>query len=255
MHVARWFAGLIGGCLMLAGLILTSAVVPVTAQDITTITPTVDPTYAAIYATYAPALDGRDSHDLRIAYLIAGDVPADSVVAPEEMQAATGALAVHTWDDFIALNNTQPFQVIMIHASMLETVEAEWLATAYRDGIIIVGISLRAAQLAALVNDQCVQVNDTDLLDYVDNTWVYFRYVIRIEDEANRELLHRVNLEDCALKRSGILNGRGVFVLVHGTTRSTVYSQRDLIYLGITLTFDSIRINPAASPAGTPSKG
>ncbi len=233
MHVARWFAGLIGGCLMLAGLILTAAVVPITAQDATPLTPTVDPTYAAIYATYASALDGRDSHDLRIAYLVAADVPANSVVAPERMQAATGALAVHTWDDFIALNNAQPFQVIMIHASMLETVEAEWLATAYRDGIIIVGISLRAAQLAALLDDSCIRVKDTDLLDHVDNTWFYY--------------LNTDPLKECTFKRPNA-SGRG-------KTQFTVYSQKDLIFLGITLTFDSIRINPPESPAGTPSKG
>lgn len=251
----RRLLAIFSGCLLvLVGLALTTATLPTAAQEEPGPIPSYEnpPEIAATQEAYDRAFDeelaNRSIFDFRIAYLVSDEVAGESTVAPENLKAATGALEVNTWDEFLRLNDLQPFQIILIHVSMQHQVDTDWLASAYRNNIIVVGINIRSTDLANLVQDNCLSHSKEDLLDYADNVWRYFTYHIQLANESEREYVNKVELTDCTRNETGIYEGRGQIIVRHGVIQSTVYRQVQLEELADSLKVETIQSQ--LSPSG-----
>lgn len=93
----------------------------------------------------------------RIVYFIADrGVSPDSLLAPSRLENTLGAHTVHTWSEVLAINRSGPIDALIIHDSSLSLIGREWLATAYRQGVVIAAFNLYAPTLAELVKDPCI---------------------------------------------------------------------------------------------------
>ncbi|MFQ5855728.1 MAG: hypothetical protein ACE5LU_08820 [Anaerolineae bacterium] len=93
----------------------------------------------------------------RIVYLLAeGVVPADSPIAPSRLEATLGAQTAHTWREVVSLDEPTPIEALVIHDSALSMVDRDWLASAYRRGVVIGAFDVYAPALADLLDDPCI---------------------------------------------------------------------------------------------------
>ncbi len=93
-----------------------------------------------------------------IVYLTSRDasIEANSFRAPERLRTAVDARIAHTWDQVEAINDSQPIEALIIDASAQDIVEPEWLAAAYRRGVVVGTFNIYAPDVAALIGDPCV---------------------------------------------------------------------------------------------------
>ncbi len=95
--------------------------------------------------------------EYRIVYLVADrGMPPDNLLAPSRLEATLGARTVHTWGEVVTINRSGPVDALIIHDSSLSLVNQDWLAVAYRQGVVIAAFNLYAPALAELVKDPCI---------------------------------------------------------------------------------------------------
>lgn len=107
--------------------------------------------------TNTVALPWDHPPEYRIVYLVAAQgVSPDSLLAPSRLEATLGARTAHTWNDVLAFNQSGAIDALIIHDSALSLVDRDWLAVAYRRGVVIAAFNLYAPTLAELVDDPCI---------------------------------------------------------------------------------------------------
>jgi hypothetical protein len=141
------------------------------------------------------------------------------------------ALPVHTWEQFLALDNQQPFNIILIHHSMLQQVDLDWMSAAYRSGI-----DVRRSELGQLVGDRCLGKAERELLDHVDHTFLYFTYNVTLENEAYRDYVHQRALEDCDEDFKGI----GKAFITHGTHEFPIATEAEIEHMAKVMLVDTV---------------
>jgi hypothetical protein len=67
-----------------------------------------------------------------------------------------GAQIASTWEQVQAIDSAEPIDALIIDASAQDMVERDWLADAYRRGVVVAAFNLYAPDLADLVADPCV---------------------------------------------------------------------------------------------------
>jgi hypothetical protein len=93
----------------------------------------------------------------RVVYLGAdGATSADGLVSAEQLASTFGAVVVSTWEQLVVLNDEEPIDALIIHRSALEQVDNEWVAHHYRQGVTMVGIDIDGAEMAVLLQDNCL---------------------------------------------------------------------------------------------------
>lgn len=174
-------------------------------------------------ATAHADFESRSIFDYRIAYLIAADTdPGNEVITAENMAETVGAEAVHTWEDFVTLNDEQPFQIILAHVSMLEAIDLEWMHHAYRQNVLVAGISVSREQMQALTGDFCLKEMNPHrkVSDFTGFLRVYI-YSVYAVDESLYEAIHQAELIDCTgYDARGTTTG-----VIHGQTESELEEQ------------------------------
>lgn len=252
-------------CCFLMAIFATAAFaisIPINAQDVPseTLVPegeeevpvTLEPTLEAQIAATQAAQDAewvanfasRTIFDFRLAYLITEDASIQgTVVSSENMREYLGAITIHSWDEFMELNNQQPFNMILIHASMVEIVDTAWMSTAYRNEIFIVGIDVRREQLGEIVGDKCHGGNGKETLDFVDHNYLYFAYDVILENEEYRDAVHKISLEDCTEDYQGIGKAR----IMHGTNEIPIATEEELSLIANSLVAFTVNFHIAKS--------
>jgi hypothetical protein len=201
-----------------------------------TLEPTLEAQLAATHraedAQWLQTYHSRSIFDFRIAYLIKGDAnETETIVSQTNMQEALGAIPVQSWDEFIELNEQEPFHMVFIHSSMVDEVDKEWTRLAHRSGIFIIGINVRRQQLAEIIDDRCLKFGKKEYLDYVENTFLFFNYYASLGDERQRDFVNQSVLETC----TDDFIGRGSIVVSSGKYEYPLYTKEALAELGISL--------------------
>lgn len=205
-------------------------------QPIFDVPPEIQATHEAEEAIFNAQYHSRSIFDFRIAYLIAEDAePAGSLVESANMAKILGAEAVHDWDELLSLNEDTPFHMILVHESMAEQVDPEWMGDAYRNDVQIVGIDLLPKVLKSLVRDKCVGGAQRRIAEWYDHFVFYFIYHVELEHESDREYVYEQQLERC--KRVKI-EGYGSFA--HGVMNFPLHDADSLQYLA-----DSLLMKPS----------
>lgn len=177
---------------------------------------------AAAKARYDDFLS-RSIFDYRVAYLIKDDLLKDkSLVSGANIAAISGAVLISSWDEFAQSNAEQPFQVVLLHQSMVGEIDLEWAREAYRSGVIIVGMNVEVAQLAEIVGDFCMaKEHKTNFGDR--DSYVYLIYVVLSAQAEALSSIHAAALETCS--DAAITAGAGI---IHGAAASYIESPSDL---------------------------
>lgn len=112
-------------------------------------------------ATPEVTLDVASLAEKRIVYLVSASLdPAESGLRATERVAEVFPVQIaFTWDDFTELEAEQPADALIIDVSALDQVDAEWLANAYRNGVLIATFNVPVDQFAELVDDQLLTLD------------------------------------------------------------------------------------------------
>lgn len=208
-------------------------------QPIFDVPPEIQATHEAEDAIFNVQYHSRSIFDFRVAYLIAEDAEqAGSVVESANMAKYLGAETIHGWDEFLSLNEDDHFHMILIHGSMTEQVDPEWMGDAYRNDVQIVGIDLLPKALKALVRDECVRGAQQEIAEWYDHYAFHFSYHIELEHESDREYVYEQQLERC--KRVKI-EGYGSFT--HGVMNLPLIDADSLQYLADSLLMNTINFD------------
>jgi hypothetical protein len=150
-------------------------------------------------ATAQAEFESRSISDYRTAYLIEADTAAgNEFITEENVMETIGAEGINTWEDFLILNEEHPFQIILVHVSMLDAVDLEWLHDAYRNNVIIVGINFTQEQMQILTGDACLKdMNPDRVVGDFTGSFLTFVYTVSAVDESLYETIHQAELIDC----------------------------------------------------------
>lgn len=168
----------------------------------TVIGPTEIPATATAMAEQAAAdtreIKSRDWTQFRVAYLVDTSLQLDEIVSAATIQEKTGALVFDNAEDFTKSAAEQPFQIVLIHGSMKDKVDREWINRAYREATaIIVGIDLYRKDLLEIIGNYCTKPKG-DLLDYVPHTWAVYTFMTLGGAEHYKEGIYKALLETCS---------------------------------------------------------
>jgi hypothetical protein len=120
-----------------------------------------------------------ESPDHPIVYLLAeGAVPADSPIAPHELEAALGVETVHHWAEVVAWDSATSLEAIVIHDSALSTVDPTWLQAAYRRGLVIAIFNAYAPEIGELLGESCIANDGFASEAYPDQFFVVVSRVV-----------------------------------------------------------------------------
>lgn len=98
------------------------------------------------------------SSDAKLVYLIAPEAVAEeSLLAPHRLEETLGVETIYTRAVVRGLDTNGAFpEALLIHESALPVVDEAWLASIYRDGVVLVFFNVYAPELAHLLNDPCL---------------------------------------------------------------------------------------------------
>lgn len=146
----------------------------------------IEATSAAYEQAFLAELAKRDIFDFQVVYLIASTTPiAVMEMPPDLFVEKTGAHIVHTWEDFLKINEELPVQVIFLHVSMLDQVDVEWMHHAYRNKVMIYGIGTPGDALKEVIGDYCFKTPNQHVKDFdeMQRTWfIQFIYAVKFSD-------------------------------------------------------------------------
>jgi hypothetical protein len=169
--------------------------------DPTAVVPTEIPATATELAELAHAqtkeIKSRDWSNFRVAYLVDTSLELDEIVSVATIQEKTDALVFDNAEDFTQAAAEQPFQIVLIHGSMKDRADSEWIKQAYRHAsAVIVGIDMYRKDLVAILGNNCTRPKD-DLLDHVPHTWAVYMFAISGGAEEYKEGIYEAKLETC----------------------------------------------------------
>lgn len=180
-------------------------------------------------ATVNADLATRSIYNYRISYLIAKNtVISNSLIKPESLNQSNGAIAFDNWDDFIADDATQPFQVVIIHESAADLVDRVWLNEAYSRGVIIAGINLTKEQMQLFTGDYCI---GKGAASPSGERWAIYYYSVVLTTETDRQIINKGNLTDCKENLANVDR----YGVTQGASWNPVKEQSDIDYLSHSL--------------------
>ncbi len=147
-----------------------------------------------------PTVDIRRASifDFRVAYLIDEELPETDLLSVSNVSRLTGAVAFDDWDEFLKQFEEIPFQIILVHDSMVDAVNLMWMHNAYRSSMMIVGINTGFQRYVDMVGDWCIRA----LAPYLTgrktrNSWVYSNYQVITNSLIVRLRVNQAYLVDC----------------------------------------------------------
>lgn len=153
---------------------------------------------SVIEAEWQREFDRRRPTDFRVAYLIAPQaLPAESPLSSENVASTTGAQIFGDWKAFAAQNEEQPFQIVLIHESMVDQVDVAVTQAAYRSQTLLMGVGVSFPQWVEITGDFCAEEPNPAYRQLADEMILMFSYVYEVSDEALVPRIHEVYLEQC----------------------------------------------------------
>jgi hypothetical protein len=112
---------------------------------------------------------------------------------------------VHSWESLEQTIAQAPLDVLIIDRSALDQVDLGWLQSAYRDGTIIIGISIEFEVISGAINDRCAENGAIDISKHYDEWFYYFAYWVRVDPADAKSIVDRETLERCNDDFDGVL--------------------------------------------------
>lgn len=163
-----------------------------------TLEPAAEATAQALEAAWIADYESRSIFDLRVAYLIGTNAAIENdVMSAEAFNETLGAVIVHTWDEFIAENDREAFQIVLVHDSAYDQLDTEWTQYAYRNQVILVGIGMPFEHHVEMTGDRCLKEPNPHLADEADDWVLLFTYSVQYKDESQRVLLDPSAFTSC----------------------------------------------------------
>jgi hypothetical protein len=150
--------------------------------------------------------DITSASEYNIVYLVAEDKQLSNLMLPSRLVADLGVNTVRKWEEVVTIENSHAIDALIIHQEAISTVDQEWLARAYRQGVVISVFDTPIQKLADLIDDHCI-VQDNDFPTGVDKDifiTVHLLLLGHSEDVARWEKARRDSCLDAAA--DGILN-------------------------------------------------
>ena len=167
--------------------------------DAPTLEPEVQATADALEAEWEQKYESRNIFDYYIAYLIGPDATEpDHYISAQAVEAEMGAVIFHSWDEFIAQNDMHPFQIILLHGSMIDQIDTEWTQLAYRNRVILVGMAMPYDEYVDITGDRCLYEPNPHLAEFIDRTAIIFSYAVHLENESLRPIIDEHELQLCS---------------------------------------------------------
>jgi hypothetical protein len=153
---------------------------------------------AAYDAAFAAYIDTIAYEDLFVVYLTAPDAPQYDYINDEGIAKHFGAHVVDSWGDFLALTAEQQPDVLFVHGAAAPLVDPAWTQSAYRDGVLFVGLSMPFADMQALTGDICLREPNPGYLRYNPEMMLVMGFQLPVlERAADREAVEQAFLQDC----------------------------------------------------------
>lgn len=147
---------------------------------------------------YRRELADFDFADYTTVYLIAPEVPESVQIATAENVAERLlARVVHTWAEVEQILTETPIDIMLIHMSAVDEVDAEWLRQAYRDGTMVVGFSTPFETLTELAGDACAENENPFVPERFDEWVLYLIYWASTTSPARKSQADASILENC----------------------------------------------------------
>jgi len=186
-------------------------------------------------ATLDAEFASRSIFDFHVAYLIAEGTDAGPFVTAQSFEETLGASVFTQWDEFLAVNEAQPFQMVLFHQSSVDMIDLEWTRQAYRDGVPLVGISVTNETLRDITGDHCVQLPKESLIGYFDDTYILINWILELEYPENFESAKHALLDDCV-----VYSGEGLLNVRHGMAQAPLIEAWGMLALDQTLIAETI---------------
>lgn len=144
-------------------------------------------------------LTSRSIFHYTIAYLIS-DVAAieDEVFSEAVMTELTGATPFYTFDALEEAHTEAPFEIVILHHSMLAAVDQVWAQDAFESGVIFAGLDISVGEQAVLFGKACFK--DRDLKGQVLPDWRWINaisYRVNVQNPADYERVRTALFEMC----------------------------------------------------------
>lgn len=163
-----------------------------------TLPPPIAATGQVYSATHDAQYRDRTPGDFHIAYLIAeGAAAPESLISEQTFARFFGAQPIHSWDAFAAQNAQQPYQIILIHDSLYEQIDKTWTQWAYRNRVLLIGISMPFEHLVEITGDRCQENVNRRMFEEYEHLYLIFAYNVELEDESYHERIDEQYLELC----------------------------------------------------------
>jgi hypothetical protein len=214
-----------------------------------TVPPEIQATSAAESQARYEEFLSRSILNFRVAYLISEDEEnPESLLSSNSIYNATGAVIVNSWEEFLQLNEEQPFQIILLHTSMFDAIDLEWTKNAYRNNVLLVGMNIDLPQMVEITGEVCMgKRHETNFVD--QEFYVYLTYVASAEIPEELELLHRATLETC----TKVNKLRGTGGVQHGAGASFVEQPSDIEGLVNSLVVETMNYEMTPQEISLPS--
>jgi hypothetical protein len=165
----------------------------------------------------------RSVFDYSIAYLIGEDAASnDPVLSEAIIGEMTGAQVFYDYDAFLAVNDQLPFEIVILHPSILDQLDQSWTAEAFRNGVIFMGLDVSIGQLASLFDIPCFWDTEQEIPENLQSVhWMnVLGYEITLEDESQLEGVKQELFTKCTVE--GEKFGTSVQAGYHVTTMPTI---------------------------------
>lgn len=150
-----------------------------------------------MYRDYYRQFENRTLADYRIAYLISSEAAlADSWVSPERLTADAPTLEIaHSWDELLYLHTQESLDEVIIHSSALGFVDTVWTQSAYRLGIVIIGVNTSFEEWRILTGDECSFKQEGR--PFSGDFFIATYYALRLNNESDRDAVADTLFKEC----------------------------------------------------------
>lgn len=195
-------------------------------------TPIVLPETETVLENYAKRWEERFAQlslsDVNVVYLVDSAALGEaSTAAPEVFAEHLYAEIVDSWDGVESIIEQEPIDVLIIHESALGLADSEWVSAAYRNGTMIVGISVAFEDLIAVAGDACVKNESPTISRYFTEWYIYLVYWAVVTPIEGKAIVDTETLANCSGNYEGLIGA----VTAHGARVHPITNAASIEYL------------------------
>lgn len=108
-----------------------------------------------VQAVFLPPLElpWTTPPDFHIVYLLTDPSAVEqSRLASSQLSKVLAARLATSWEEITALNRERPIEAVIIHESAVPLLDGDWLAKAYREGVVIATFNVDVQTLESILN-------------------------------------------------------------------------------------------------------